>query len=189
MNEYNPGDSRLPGNGAIPADTELHARMAALQTRREGLTVAGTNFGIFYDESDPREAELQVTFDDGTALSRVVLALDPAALVELSDQAREVLQAQRAAIEADLPPGYVLAVAGQDAPEPLDAEHQTEEDEDEDNDDTRSKYARASDPMNLRGLVQNLPPIAGVPSSRWLPMVIGLVVIVVVLAALLGGAL
>ncbi|GAA3142112.1 hypothetical protein GCM10020255_022120 [Rhodococcus baikonurensis] len=155
MNEYNPDDSRLPGNGAIPADTELHARMAALQTRREGLTVAGTNFGIFYDESDPREAELQVTFDDGTALSRVVLALDPAALVELSDQAREVLQAQRAAIEADLPPGYVLAVAGQDAPEPLDAEHQTEEDEE--NDDTRSKYARASDPMNLRGLVQNLP--------------------------------
>lgn len=189
MNDYNPSDSPLPDNGAIPASAELYARMAAVQARREGLTVEGEEFGIFYDEDDPRAAELHVTFDDGTAISRVVLALNPASLVELTSQAEEVLEAQRAAIEADLPPGYVLAVADQDALDPLGRQLPSEVDEDEDDDDTRSKYARASDPMNLRGLVQNLPPIAGVPSGRWLPIVVGLVVMVVVLAALLGGAL
>lgn len=189
MNEATSNGYEQPVNGTVPADdSELRDRLEGIRIRQQGLTVAGQDFGIFYDEANPFDADLQVTFDDGRAVNNVVLNISPPDLVELRSQIDEVLARQRAAV------GEPAMSTPPAAPPPVQDTGSDGDDtsaaavDDAVDDDDRSRFERVSDPMNLRGLVGSLPPIAGVDSRTWVPVVIAILVIFTA-AAFLGSML
>ncbi|WP_137725839.1 hypothetical protein [Prescottella subtropica] len=191
MNDSTPNGHERPVNGTSPdGNSELRDRLESIRIRQQGLTISGQDFGIFYDEANPFDADLQVTFDDGSAVNNVVLNVSPPDLVELRNQIDEVLAMQRTAVgeppEPPTSPASDLSVSaganGEGGGEAADTDGSDEDHDDED----RSRFERASDPMNLRGLVGNLPPIAGVDSRTWLPIIVA-ILIVFTAAAFLGS--
>lgn len=193
MNEATSNGHERPVNGTSAADSaELRDRLEGIRFRQQGLTITGMDFGIFYDETNPFDADLQVTFDDGNAVNNVVLNVSPPDLVELRNQIDEVLAMQRNAVGESStppisPPVSMPVASGHDSDTGGEAAETNGADDGGDNDDEdRSRFERASDPMNLRGLVGNLPPIAGVDSRTWLPIVVAVLIAFTAITFLVG---
>ncbi|MGU3585164.1 hypothetical protein ACLBYD_18550 [Rhodococcus sp. C26F] len=186
-NGFGYGDHESPP----PTGHELRERLEQIRQRQQGLTVAGSEFGIFYDQDNPFDADLQMTFDDGTAVNQVVIGLAETDLLNLEAQINEVLTAQRKATGHH--PVVRMPASSTDWAhfDTAAAESGSDSDGDDDDDDDgqiadRNRFDRVSDPMNLRGLVNNLPPIRGIDSSTWAPLVL-LMLVVIAGAAFLGS--